>query len=119
MQRYATLDITLAFTAAEIFVRNRVPAGENYFSRTEPYDNRLYAFVALKDLGAHISGARDVPMIAWLLNEWDLGTTHRQRFSIAYSSRDPERISIVHKEYKNLFTFNRNELPLNFGDGGL
>jgi hypothetical protein len=110
--RYPKLNIVLAFTCAEVYVRFRAPADQDFFYRTEPYDERLYCFFSLSGLIDHVSGAAPLAKYAWLLSEWRVMTAWRQAISAAYKSGLQARIDEVMAEYGLQRFRPRNGLPL-------
>ncbi|KAE8450064.1 hypothetical protein EG329_007204 [Mollisiaceae sp. DMI_Dod_QoI] len=110
-QRYPKLRITLAFSCTEWFVRFRVPDNENYFSRTDPYDNRLYGFFYLDELVRCILRQAQDAKYRWLMNEWRLGKLYREALSMAYQQGGEDEISNANSQFHGLFTAGRNDLP--------
>jgi hypothetical protein len=110
-QRYPRLQITLAFSCTELFVRSRVPEGENYFSRTDPYDGRLYGFFCLSRLVSSILRMSHDPKYSWLENEWRLGKQYRDALSMAHQGADDDDISNALVQFATLHTRGRNDLP--------
>jgi hypothetical protein len=113
---YAHLSITLAFTVVPNFVQGRLPAAQDYFTRAVPNDNRMYGFLALPVLAAHLVRTRHDPMSAFLKGEWLLGRQYRQELSAAWSSRDAARRNAAMGRFLTLRTTLRNKIPW-FGQG--
>ena len=112
LQRFDNLDITIAFSVAEIFVRHRLPAFQTYFTRTPVYDQRLYGFWTLTQLTDYVRGYTQDAKSAWLVGEWRLGRIYRQDLSIAFQTMDPVRIGHAQRQFKLLYTGGRNEVPV-------
>lgn len=107
--RYKNLKITLAFTCCERYVRKR--NGGKYFSKTEPYDHRLYAFFPLSELVDHMDGKAVHGRIEWLLEEWTQGSQSREQLSMAFVSGDRAHISAAQTANTKLETNGRNGIP--------
>lgn len=110
--RYPKLNIVLAFTCAEAYVRYRAPVDHDFFYRTDPYDERLYSFFALQGLIDHVTGNAPLAKYAWLLSEWRAGIVWRQAISAVYKSGDQERVDQVMADYSSQRFRPRNGLPL-------
>jgi hypothetical protein len=110
--RYPKLNIILAFTVAEVYIRFRGPANLDFCYRTEPYDERLYCFFPLAEMIKHVTGVAPLPKYAWLLSEWRTATVWRQAISIAYQSGDQNRIDQIIASYSTQRFRPRNGLPL-------
>ncbi|RDL31935.1 uncharacterized protein BP5553_09337 [Venustampulla echinocandica] len=110
-QRFPKLQFTLAISCAEIFVRNRAPDGQMYFSRTAPYDQRLYGFFPLSRLVSHLIGMSADPKSDWLISEWKLGVLYRRALEMAYIGGEIDDISNAASQFEKLITRGRNNLP--------
>ncbi|KAK0111402.1 hypothetical protein ONS95_001763 [Cadophora gregata] len=113
--RYPKFDIVLAYTFAEVYARFRTPLDSDWLYKTNPYDERIYAFFPLRDLIDHVSGVNPQPKFAWLISEWKAATVWRQAFSVAYQFPEPTRTEKV-KEVQDAYFVQRfrprNTLPL-------
>jgi len=109
---YRKLNIVLAFTCAEVYVRFRAPEDHDFFYRTEPYDERLYCFFPLVGLINHVNGTVPSGKYAWLIKEWEEATHWRQLFSVAYQSGVQAQVNDVMADYVKQHFRPRNGLPL-------
>jgi hypothetical protein len=110
--RYPKLRIALAFTCTELFVRERVPEGEQYFWRSDPFDGRLYGVFYLDKLVSAILRMSQDSKYRWLLNEFKLGKLYRGVLSMAKEGGDADEIANAHSQFKTLHTSRRNDLPI-------
>jgi hypothetical protein len=110
LQRFQHLEMILAFSGAEIFVRMR--QGQAFFTRTAVYDQRLYGFWTLSQLTDYLRGYTQDPKSTWLVQEWRLGRVYRQAISMAQQLGDPVAIGAAQTQFKSLYTGGRNEVPV-------
>lgn len=112
-QRFPRLNITLIFQCTEDFVTSRAPAphGPAWFSRTVPFDNKLYGFVPLSTLTGHMAGTTNDALCAWILEEWRLGRLTRQSVSMAFQTGETADISMAAAQHMSLHTRRRNDAP--------
>ena len=89
--RFPRLKITLAFSCVENFVCGRLPAGQDFFSRTDPHDTRLYGVFPPSKLAPHLLGTTVDVKSTWLTTERRLGRLYRKAigrrsFAILYAA---------------------------------
>jgi hypothetical protein len=108
--KFPSLDVTIVFQCPEAYVRER-EADAGFFTRTNPYDHKLYTSVQLDTLVAQINATADDPLAKWICNEWRIGRLGRQSMSMAGQSRNAAHLGKAATQFFTFRTSKRNDRP--------